>query len=946
MQTSTSYFQISQARGIQITSLNGQENSLKTGESLTEVKFFVRRILSIDPHRLFVNRAHNIVMRYPSYSVTFHGICYGPEGTEEFGPCSQMAVFHLEREEKYDYVIQPPGPQNLFETVATFEYPTLKDTRSDEEKLVDDAIYYINFLAHHNEDRQEEIPLKQVLSLLKVSTSAEALKVLLLEHGMVVKDREDGPVALPFEESTSESSSNESDAGDFFDDVTRYNQYDPENMDGPLTADEESSLLQSSQTSDWNEDCILIPQNRSVVHENTLFDEEILPVDDFHASEVRPIHSSDSNNLTVDDTAGGITIEGLPSNSIPLSLNTNELNGKTQIIQSDELTIMLSTIPSNSSAAKHATKRLVDIVTIEPALSQEDELSLRSMQRASELNCQPHLSVSRSSTSPEPLYVSFGLNNSLQNCSTNQTESYQTKSLNNSFCHSGMVEASENVEYVTACSANGLNNSSRENHSQISKINLLENSGVSSCNNERADNIFDQITNNVNNIFENQPKFTSSPRKMVTTLQREDVNSDDPVSVDSNMISTRKAIEKTVSNIVENSLTLAIINEISKSIVDKYDVYKAWPSSNDIKKNNAAHRSIDWYSASKKTQQEIHSENGACRTSTSPGNKGTNGEYPAAKNVIDKETDAGNVQKIDAHVSSLYDTITRDDERRNVIPALSNVDDHAEVYPDNAQASDHSRANVNKRCLSPPRGFFGSKLRRNCKCSSECAKEASILEDELAPCTSNEDANNVQSTSMARNEESFDSVTREIVRYIHVTNISRFVDKVDTKPSSPLESPPNSWSPEVMDSGYPNTASAQDITPEYDLSSIAQDQIPDSESPSVAEAPRFGILEPIEVENGDLANNNRDDEGNNMMAADADDNEDLQPFIDVLENDLENENDIYVMQNGFPVWLLRILDMANPLDFDMQARQNLRAVDEVAGNFFGLFAHSKSKMYL
>ena len=125
------------------------------------------------------------------------------------------------------------------------------------------------------------------------------------------------------------------------------------------------------------------------------------------------------------------------------------------------------------------------------------------------------------------------------------------------------------------------------------------------------------------------------------------------------------------------------------------------------------------------------------------------------------------------------------------------------------------------------------------------------------------------------------------------------------------ETPPNSWSPEIMDSGYPNSASTQDMTPECDLSSIAQDRISDAESPSADDdAPRVVFLDHPEVENGDLANNNRDGEGNNVIA-DLEEDEDLQPLIDVLEDDLENENDIYALENGFPVWLLRILERGN-----------------------------------
>ena len=148
--------------------------------------------------------------------------------------------------------------------------------------------------------------------------------------------------------------------------------------------------------------------------------------------------------------------------------------------------------------------------------------------------------------------------------------------------------------------------------------------------------------------------------------------------------------------------------------------------------------------------------------------------------------------------------------------------------------------------------------------------------------------------------------------------------------SETLDTPPNSWSPEVMDSGYPNSASAHDMTPEYDLPSIAHDRISDSESPSVAEAPRPGFLELVEVENGDLANNNRDYEGNNMIAVQDDEDDDLQPLINVLEDDMENENDIYVLQNGFPAWLLRILQMQE-IDIAGHMLPLYRPLDEAAG---------------
>lgn len=94
------------------------------------------------------------------------------------------------------------------------------------------------------------------------------------------------------------------------------------------------------------------------------------------------------------------------------------------------------------------------------------------------------------------------------------------------------------------------------------------------------------------------------------------------------------------------------------------------------------------------------------------------------------------------------------------------------------------------------------------------------------------------------------------------------------------ESPSSSWSPEIIDSGYPNTtSSAQDMTPENDLSSIADD-----ESPSVNNPPQNfeHIQVNVQVENGDIANNNRDGEGNNVIAVNND-----------IIRDMENENNIY-----------------------------------------------------
>ncbi|KAK0177135.1 hypothetical protein PV328_001214 [Microctonus aethiopoides] len=89
-------------------------------------------------------------------------------------------------------------------------------------------------------------------------------------------------------------------------------------------------------------------------------------------------------------------------------------------------------------------------------------------------------------------------------------------------------------------------------------------------------------------------------------------------------------------------------------------------------------------------------------------------------------------------------------------------------------------------------------------------------------------------------------------------------------------------SPDIIpDSGYPHSSSPRDWSPGHDIPNLGGDIIE-------IELPKVDMYDYL-VKNGLVANNNRDDE-----------------VIDLLEIDLENENDINDVQNGFPAWLLRI----------------------------------------
>lgn len=986
------------------------------------------------------------MVRYPYYSVTFHGICYGSEGTEELGALTQMAVFHrtLPRNQSTIEILIPDeyfqlrGRDELFNTIAVYDYFTRSDSRSDEQKIRDEAVYYIHYLSYNHTDDEDtchEVHLDRLLHFMtKYTVTIETLRLILTDAGWSVVDREDGPVVL----NPPEDSDDEMFNFGGFDDENEDENYEVNFTNGedrwdyplihdiPADANEEHLSQQNPHTENWHEEpnvtneenrlnyvtnpsideipadaneeylsqqnpciehryeelnatneenrldyvtspieeipadaneeylsqhpyiegswheesSIIIPENCSINQENTyLFDGENSLVEESQPPTESYATVDDIKHSGVRNTAEFLVYfkRHFPSDSIPLTLNETE--EEAQVTASNES----RTVFNNSSQLKNS----VDNIIIEPALLQNDQINLRTQEVTSTSNFQSHMSISRSSTSPASLYFDSELNNSLQDFSAY----YQNKSsinnqclLNSTFHQSEMItEAALNTEKSIAEDTSWFKESLPEKDTQESKRNfsLHVPPNYYNCNVEQEKDVSDknQIYEDsdmavmLSDTFNNQPKYTSSPSSSHTkmsvtnTVSKSSKHRELIPAMNSNvLVDITEEIKETVSDTTSSNL----LEDSQKSNSSITETIKpcAISSSSDI--TNTSRYDIG-FSAS--TQQKLCLEN---KEFSSVDNsisteliQETNQEF-AENEIIHHESDVvDDIQNVDVHhVLSLGTDESINHKDENVHYTLATKTNHTDIKAHSENMiSDVEQSNKRKKDLNPPRELLNSMSQNVSKYfSSDCAKETSILRnDRFIPCRSSEDTSNVHFTSL-KSEENV-GTSRD------VSNIAGLVNNVEIKPSSPFETPPNSWSPEIMDSGYPNSASAQDITPEYDLSSIAQDHIPDSESPSVAEAPRLGILEPIEVENGDLANNNRDDEGNNMMAVDANDIENLQPLIDVLENDLENENDIYVMQNGFPIWLLRILDMANPLDFDMQARQNLRIPDEVAGNY-------------
>ncbi|XP_012534524.1 uncharacterized protein LOC105835615 [Monomorium pharaonis] len=984
----------------------------------------------------FQDWAQNIVERYPYYSVTFHGIANGTEGTEEFGALTQMAVFHriLPRDQSRieilipDEYIRLKGQHNLFNTIAKYNYSTGSDSRTDEQKILDDAVYYIHFLSNNINDENSEVHLDRLLKFMdKYTLTIETLRSILTDAGWNIEDREEGPVLLPsFMHSDDESEfddylnvdsddwnneyGNSDEEYDFVYkentlDGVHYpsineipaepNEYVPQqdtltenwneesnviyeenrldvtnssinemsmdaneylteqNLDTeswhdnpnftnegdrwnyrssivvvneiPADTNEEYSSAQDPHIENWHEESsIIIPENCSINQEYTyLFDGENSLVGEDSCTIYDIKHSG------VRDTAESLayTERELPSDSIPLTLNEVE-------VEAQETLFNMSSEARNSLQLKNST----DNIVIESA--QNDKKDLKTMQETSTLNFQ-YRPVSRSSTSPVSLYFSSE-HLSLQDFST----SYQNRSSINDQCllnttfHQSEIATEEainskaSIEEDISCSKENLLvkdiQKSFSLHMRLPNCNTDERN-ISDENQICEDGgMTDMVSPDAHsNILNDQPKYTSSPLTKISAInnivdksskKRELI----PAMNSNVLLGTTKEIKETILDTIDSNLLGT--SQKSNSITETIKL-NATSSSSDV---TNIPRDVE-FSTSNSTLQRLCVKDKECSIDNSiPTNliQDTNQEF-VKNDIINHESDIPNA---DAHDVLSLDSESINHKNKTVYstPAKANHID-VKAHLENL-IGDLAQSSIRKNGLNPPTELLSSKSQNVSKYSLyDCAKESSILKNnKFVPCKSSEDTSNVYFTSVLRSEENIGTSK-------DVSNIAGSANIVETKSSSPLETPPSSWSPEIMDSGYPNSASAQDITPEYDLSSIAQDHIPDSESPSIAEAPRIGVLEPIEVENGDLANNNRDDEGNNMMAVDVNDIENLQPFIDVLENDLENENDIYIMQNGFPVWLLRILDMANPFDFDIQARQDLRIPDEVAddANYVG-----------
>ena len=826
----------------------------------------------------FEDWAENITMRYPDYAVTFEGICKGPAGTENLGCCSQMAVFHRLSEKDSCNV----GVEGLFKTVAVHEYPFCTDNRSDEQKILDEATYYIRYLSFQDCEMEEEVPLEKVLHMLRTfRISIDVLQTILEEAGWAIANRDIGPVVLVPPASTYSDYSTVEEA--LWSNYSATDEEDNWNREPgpPINSNrllEEDSLLNTWDN--WGEPSIIIPQNYSVAEDSTsLFDVESLPLDGI--SEVtRDVET--------------------PKELIKTSSKETPSN----IGSVDDLNQSFVNVPSdlNESTKLEDIKEGSFLEFLNPSSARDSEISRTVVNLNRTLDFQQYMSTSCASTSPEPylrmdqhlkddsmcnqsMSAYWMLNDSIDQADGSGTKDRECKAV-----------AKKELDCHDDFHSVYLNKSHKESEdSDLETLNSSTNmsAGHRDCgavSREDESRLNSSVSYASNTVIDNQPQFTSSPKigtKVSTTGSRRSLD---------------RGAQKSGSNL------LSAIQQVQVTRLSKNNTLES--SNGSSQSNNDS--SIHVESAVKCSGiKELHND---------PQDSTRQKSMGVLKNKVDNAIDN---TLTDSDTSTIGSTLNSDkqtakdvtmiDEGRHTAIQSASCNTDSRSTDQRSTVEQESRVDLIHERMTDSTSESLKNIPQNIDSTRNDAKDVSTISSMSLLVSS---SRSVQSTSVLKDEKQVDCKDVN-------PNALEVTEGIEAKPFSPeeaVDTPPNSWSPEVMDSGYPNSASAQDMTPEYDLSSIAQDQISDSEPPSIAEAPRVGALEAVEVENGDLANNNRDGEGNNMMAVQLNELEDLQPLIDVLENDLENENDIYALENDFPMWLLRILDMANPMDVDVQMR--------------------------
>ncbi|KAJ4444026.1 hypothetical protein ANN_05815 [Periplaneta americana] len=166
--------------------------------------FFFPVETSINANLKQTVRASNITSRYPEYNVYFYDIGRGPEGTEEYGCCSQMAVFARAPQYSSPQLsdLKMLQSEEKYVLVREYSYPVRVDNRTDEEKILHQAEYYIRVLADNEKycrDMSIQIPVQDLLPHVRLwCDSVSVLRDILKEAGWEVTEHAEDGMAVVY----------------------------------------------------------------------------------------------------------------------------------------------------------------------------------------------------------------------------------------------------------------------------------------------------------------------------------------------------------------------------------------------------------------------------------------------------------------------------------------------------------------------------------------------------------------------------------------------------------------------------------------------------------------------------------------------------------------------------------------------------------------------------
>lgn len=137
----------------------------------------------------FQNWAHNICKTYPNYSVSFMGAGIPLPDHKRLGFATQIAIFArndmIEKPLKHEIIKKPINPDVQYKVIYEVDFPYNKDERSKEQKILDEAHYYINqsksqFSLYFNRERCiYQIPWTNIY--MDITTSVGCTEEELLE---------------------------------------------------------------------------------------------------------------------------------------------------------------------------------------------------------------------------------------------------------------------------------------------------------------------------------------------------------------------------------------------------------------------------------------------------------------------------------------------------------------------------------------------------------------------------------------------------------------------------------------------------------------------------------------------------------------------------------------------------------------------------------------------